>query len=364
MAGSGNRAAAGALHALGVNFTIPGLGSDPGGGDPGLAGITAKIAAVHGRSAASISMPPLHLQDAPVSTFFDAAVAAAGRAPAGATWGFVDPLSGRLPEFWRGVFAAAKVDLVEVFVVRHPWDVLASAEAQTAIDEALIEEIWIQHVIEALRPGAVGERLVLTYDDLVDIPETQLARLALAAGLEGDPGARADAGTALDPSMRHSRFGLSENEPRRDRTLRLYQIALAAGRDRALGKEDLAWLRVQRDHLGDRRRLLMFIETALGRSRFTYQVLEHSLVIERMEHKNDLSELRATLDRLSGELDTSRRQQENAERSLEALEAEYLLYRSLARHRAADLALGAAERLPGWRRLRGSARARGPSADG
>jgi O-antigen biosynthesis protein len=129
---------------------------------------------------------------------------------AGGVWGFKDPRTCRLLEFWCPVMAAAGYTTSFVLAIRNPASVARSLERRNEIPCEKSYLLWLQHVIPAVVLTAGSpRRVVVDYDQMMDRPLSGLQRIATALGLRMDSASAAVTDFErdfLDESLRHTRF--------------------------------------------------------------------------------------------------------------------------------------------------------------
>ena len=130
------------------------------------------------------------------------------------TWGFKDPRTSRLLNFWRSVMAASKCEARYVIALRNPLSVALSLEKRNQIPIEKGLWLWLHHMIPAVLDSAGSTRVVVDYDALIDQPVRQIQRLASHMGL--GRAATSDASIAeyldsfLSHGLRHTKFSTSE----------------------------------------------------------------------------------------------------------------------------------------------------------
>jgi glycosyltransferase involved in cell wall biosynthesis len=119
-----------------------------------------------------------------------------------------------LLSFWKALFRHMGYEVAYVLVVRNPRSVAASLAARDGMASATSHAIWLDYILKALTETDGETRVVVNYDDLVDVPAAQLARLARGLGLAVPSDAELEQyGAALcDKSLRHSTYTLEELE--------------------------------------------------------------------------------------------------------------------------------------------------------
>jgi len=122
-------------------------------------------------------------------------------------WVWKDPRSCLTLPFWRPLLPPTQF----VVCVRNPLDVARSLLARDGLDEAMGIDLWMRHTVAALAGHGTLPLLVL-YDDVVDDPSTEVARIAAFLELDASPGAvaRARAHLADNAGLRHHHTTFAE----------------------------------------------------------------------------------------------------------------------------------------------------------
>lgn len=139
-------------------------------------------------------------------------------------WVWKDPRLCLLLPFWC---TALDVDPVVVMTVRHPMEVARSLVERDGFGLNHALAIWEWHVVEMLEVCSGRPVVVVNFDDLVEHPLREGARLKTSLGSFGVDVTRGDLGTAADAvrkQYRHHREGRSDGlSPVHNR---LYQLLL------------------------------------------------------------------------------------------------------------------------------------------
>jgi glycosyltransferase involved in cell wall biosynthesis len=129
-------------------------------------------------------------------------------------WGLKDPRMSRLLGFWKEVFKACDCNVSYVISVRDPVSVAESLEKRNHIASVKSHFLWLQHMVPAILGSADGERVVISYDSLLNAPRDQLVRIADCLKLpfnENNNALLKDFSEKfLDNKLRHSNHTLSE----------------------------------------------------------------------------------------------------------------------------------------------------------
>jgi len=124
------------------------------------------------------------------------------------SFGLKDPRIPRLLPFWQDVFAHIKARVSYVIAYRHPVSVALSLEKRDGFDHVKSHSLWFQHMLASLLQTQGSKRVVVNYDQVMNDPEGQLARMANALGLTFNPRSHEFANYKnkfLDDTLRHSR---------------------------------------------------------------------------------------------------------------------------------------------------------------
>jgi glycosyltransferase involved in cell wall biosynthesis len=116
--------------------------------------------------------------------------------------------------FWKALFRYMGYEVAYVLVVRNPCSVAASLAARDGMASATSYSIWLDYILKALTQTDGEDRIVVNYDDLVDLPAAQLARLAhgLALPMPSVSELEQYGSTLCDKSLRHSIYTLEDLE--------------------------------------------------------------------------------------------------------------------------------------------------------
>ncbi len=117
-------------------------------------------------------------------------------------WAWKDPRTSLTLPFWRPLLPETQL----VVCVRNPLDVARSLLARDGLDEATGIDLWMRHTVAALAALSTMPLLVL-YDELVNDPSREVARIAAFLELDATPDAvaRARAHLADNAGLRHHR---------------------------------------------------------------------------------------------------------------------------------------------------------------
>ena len=98
-------------------------------------------------------------------------------------WGFKDPRTCRLLNFWNDVFFAVGCEVSFVIAVRNPASVAASLKKRNSIPEEKSYFLWLQHVLPPLISLKDYRKVVVDYDEFLDNPYSQVVRISSSLGL-------------------------------------------------------------------------------------------------------------------------------------------------------------------------------------
>ena len=134
-------------------------------------------------------------------------------------WGFKDPRTCRLLSFWQDVFNIVKCEVNYIIALRNPISVALSLATRNNIPFEKSYLLWQQHLLPAISQTAGFHRLVVDYDQLMDFPLEQVARIASAFNLTM-PNSNSEivvqfVDDFLDMNLRHTNFAthnLESNE--------------------------------------------------------------------------------------------------------------------------------------------------------
>jgi hypothetical protein len=129
-------------------------------------------------------------------------------------WGFKDPRTCRLLTFWQEIFRTIDCEVGFVIALRNPVSVAASLLQRNGIAAEKAYVLWLQHLIPAVLHTNGSKRVVVDFDNLIDAPFSQLARIAASLALPmpqaNSPSIAQYENDFLDPRLRHTRFSAAE----------------------------------------------------------------------------------------------------------------------------------------------------------
>jgi hypothetical protein len=92
-------------------------------------------------------------------------------------WGFKDPRTAKILTFWQSVFAAAQVKDNYVIALRNPLSSALSYQRLTRKDVEHGLLLWLMHLLASVDATWGKNRIVVSYDLLVQAPSLQLERI-------------------------------------------------------------------------------------------------------------------------------------------------------------------------------------------
>ncbi|HSB98131.1 MAG TPA: glycoside hydrolase family 99-like domain-containing protein [Spongiibacteraceae bacterium] len=131
-----------------------------------------------------------------------------------AVWGFKDPRTCRLLTFWKDVFQTIGCKVCFVIALRNPASVAASLHKRNNIPAEKAYLLWLQHMLPAILHTNGTERVIVDYDELLDAPYKQLARIAAALNLSlplpNSLVVEEFESNFLETKLRHTHFSLTD----------------------------------------------------------------------------------------------------------------------------------------------------------
>lgn len=124
-----------------------------------------------------------------------------------------DPRLARLLPFWQDIFDALNIDVSYVIAVRNPLSVAKSLVKRDNIEKEKSCYLWLEHVLPSILETSGKRRVVVDYDNMLDQPRIELARIAKALGLKADlhPDELITyVKKFLDIGLRHAEFDINE----------------------------------------------------------------------------------------------------------------------------------------------------------
>jgi hypothetical protein len=102
-------------------------------------------------------------------------------------WGFKDPRVNRLWSFWGEVLSQAGVCPVFVMANRHPLSVAGSLARRNRMPKGLALALWALHQVAALDILGRHGGMVVSYDQIIDLPLAQIRRIQRFLGIDPSP---------------------------------------------------------------------------------------------------------------------------------------------------------------------------------
>jgi hypothetical protein len=126
-------------------------------------------------------------------------------------WGFKDPRLCRLLRFWEQVFRHCNVDVSYILAIRNPLSVIDSLAKRNGFEPEKSYMLWLVHVIKSLSDTSNCKRVVVDYDKMMQHPERELKRMAMACHLSFNPEEFNLYQTAfLDIGLQHTLYSAQE----------------------------------------------------------------------------------------------------------------------------------------------------------
>lgn len=125
-----------------------------------------------------------------------------------ALWAVKDPRTCRLLPLWIPLLEELECQPLWVLMTRHPAENIGSLEKRNLFSHEKSELLWLQHTVEAERNTRGRNRVVLTFDQLMEDWASTVRRVQQALGMPWPvPPERAAAqvGQFVDPGKRHHR---------------------------------------------------------------------------------------------------------------------------------------------------------------
>jgi hypothetical protein len=154
-------------------------------------------------------------------------------------WGFKDPRTAKLIPFWRDVFNTMNVNDSYIIALRNP---LSSAHSYQSLSGCDLEEallLWLMHLVPAIDETHGKERVVVSYDLLLQDPHLQLNRIKKGLNLP-DLGSPADIDTYvnefLDKKLHHYEYSFDDLQSHpatlvAPLCLKVYEVLLKLAKD-------------------------------------------------------------------------------------------------------------------------------------
>ena len=124
-------------------------------------------------------------------------------------WGWKDPRACITTPFWKQVIPRMRY----ILCFRNPIDVARSLESRQLLPPGRTFQVWLEYVEAALRNTDGEDRIVFSYEDLLNHTEHELVRLSSFLGatarLDGDKRAQS-ARSFVDKELHHHRTSTAE----------------------------------------------------------------------------------------------------------------------------------------------------------
>lgn len=173
-------------------------------------------------------------------------------------WGFKDPRTVGILHFWQEIFTTLDVDDSYIITMRDPLSSASSNQKymQTDIEVGLVQ--WMTALISAVDGTRGKNRVIISYDLMLENPRLQLERMHKTLAMTAAPDAQAMdeyANNFLDKKMRHHVF---DKEDLRQHPamavaplcLRMYDLLLRVARDEitfACEEFEFAWREIKNE---------------------------------------------------------------------------------------------------------------------
>ncbi|AXF19843.1 hypothetical protein CUJ89_04495 [Burkholderia pyrrocinia] len=129
----------------------------------------------------------------------------------GKTFALKDPRIARLSWFWQPVLTSLQSRVVYAIAVRNPISVARSLLERDRFAEEKSHILWLTHTLSALEMTVGSTRTLISYDALLDAPQSELTRISSELGL---PLIESEAATFdrefIDGDLRHTRFAAED----------------------------------------------------------------------------------------------------------------------------------------------------------
>lgn len=126
---------------------------------------------------------------------------------AGTTWGWKDPRTSLLLDFWKTLLPQGSAKLI--ICVRNPKEVVASMRQRgDAVAHPYL--VWHAYNCALLEHAAAFDTLWLSYDGFFDAPAAMVERLCEFLEIAPDPSRKQAAAASINPSLKRRRSGLQD----------------------------------------------------------------------------------------------------------------------------------------------------------
>ncbi|MEX0645628.1 MAG: glycoside hydrolase family 99-like domain-containing protein, partial [Parvularculaceae bacterium] len=148
-------------------------------------------------------------------------------------FGFKNPRTSILMPFWRRIFEGLELDDRYVIALRNPLEVAASLKRRNSFATTRSLLLWTKHLLSALQHTEGKQRVVVSYEALMQEPERELGRIAEGLGLPSPKNApealKRFCEEFLDDRLKRFSFGLEDlkrSNEAPDFVIELYSILL------------------------------------------------------------------------------------------------------------------------------------------
>jgi hypothetical protein len=238
-------------------------------------------------------------------------------------WGFKDPRTAKLLPFWQSVFSTLNIKDNYVIALRNP---LASASSYQSLSGCDIEEallLWLMHLVPAIDETHGKNRVVVSYDLLMQDPHLQLNRIKIGLDLPDLSDASeidAYANEFLDKSLHHFEYSYNDMKSHPAMTvvplcLKVYDVLLKLAKDEIKFDDQefiSTWQDIKED-LGKVYPVYRYIDTLLKRNKQLSRKI-------RTTHKSILWKMLYPLRIIDDALRTRRKKAREQKRLLKAYE--------------------------------------------
>jgi hypothetical protein len=131
-----------------------------------------------------------------------------------AIWGFKDPRTARLLDFWQTVFGNLSCEVSYVIASRNPISIARSIHKRDGYEEERTFYLWLEYLIPAISKTNQSKRVIVDFDRLLENTELELSRVSQALELPPPKtlALAAYKNEFLESRMRHTRFEAHELE--------------------------------------------------------------------------------------------------------------------------------------------------------
>lgn len=153
-------------------------------------------------------------------------------------FGIKDPRISRLLPFWKEIFKVLDVEVRYVIACRNPMSVAQSVAERDGFDIEKAYWLWFDYMVSILLNTNSDDRIVISYENLLENPSKQLQRLSHFLDKEYDPNCIESiqyCNDFLENRLQHSRYSLEELELNKEisnNILLLYKLLYGLSEDR------------------------------------------------------------------------------------------------------------------------------------